>query len=80
VKASSQGTGGRIIFVSATAHYTGVPSQTHVSAAKAAIDVLSNNVAIEFGPWGITSNIIAPGTIANTEVRETTEHVFSRII
>jgi 2,4-dienoyl-CoA reductase [(3E)-enoyl-CoA-producing], peroxisomal len=73
VKPSPQGTGGRIIFVSATAHYTGVLSQTHVSAAKASIDALSNNVAIEFGPWGMTSNIIAPGMIANTEVREMTK-------
>lgn len=68
VKPSPQGTGGRIIFVSATLHYTGLPFQTHVSVAKAGVDALSNNTAIEFGPLGVTSNIIAPGPIANTEV------------
>ena len=35
--------------------------------AKAGIDALSNQVAIEFGPRGITSNIVAPGPIGETE-------------
>lgn len=62
--------GGRIIFVSATIHYTGLPLQTHVSAAKAAVDSLSNAVAIEYGPLGISSNVIAPGPIGGTEGME----------
>ena len=62
------GTGGRIIFVSATIHYRGMPFQSHVSVAKAGIDALSHSVAIEYGPRGLTSNIIAPGPIAQTEV------------
>ncbi|KAJ5461815.1 Glucose/ribitol dehydrogenase [Penicillium daleae] len=61
------GTGGRIIFVSATLHYRGMPFQAHVSVAKAGIDSLSNSVAIEYGPRGVTSNIISPGPIAQTE-------------
>lgn len=68
VQPSPAGTGGRIIFVSATLHYRGSPFQTHVAVAKAGVDALSNNVAIEFGPLGVTSNIIAPGPIAQTEV------------
>lgn len=64
---SSGGTGGRIIFVSATLHYRGMPFQAHVSVAKAGIDSLSNSVAIEYGPRGVTSNIVAPGPIAQTE-------------
>lgn len=63
----SSSTGGRIIFVSATLHYVGNPLQAHVMAAKAAIDALSSSVCLEFGPYGITSNIIAPGPIAGTE-------------
>ncbi|OBT76210.1 hypothetical protein VF21_05035 [Pseudogymnoascus sp. 05NY08] len=63
-------TGGRIIFVSATLHYSGTPFQAHVAAAKAGIDALSANAAIEFGPRGITSNIIAPGPIGGTEGME----------
>ncbi|EGE04006.1 sporulation protein SPS19 [Trichophyton equinum CBS 127.97] len=64
---SPTGTGGRIIFVSATIHYTGMPMQTHVSVAKAGVDALSNSVAIEFGPVGVTSNVISPGPIGETE-------------
>ncbi|KAI0102196.1 hypothetical protein GGR51DRAFT_298244 [Nemania sp. FL0031] len=60
-------TGGRIIFVSATFHYTGMPMQAHVASAKAAVDALSSSVALEFGPRGITSNVIAPGGIEGTE-------------
>jgi peroxisomal 2,4-dienoyl-CoA reductase len=61
------GTGGRIIFVSATLHYAGTPLQSHVSVAKAGVDAMAMSVAIEQGPRGITSNVIAPGPIADTE-------------
>ncbi|KKK14569.1 hypothetical protein P175DRAFT_0501931 [Aspergillus ochraceoroseus IBT 24754] len=67
LKPSPLGTGGRIIFVSATLHYTATPFQAHVSVAKAGIDAMSNTVALEFGPLGVTSNVIAPGPIASTE-------------
>ena len=50
-------TRGKIIFVSATLHYTGTPFQAHPSAAKAAIDALSNVLCVELGPYGITSNV-----------------------
>ncbi|KAF1991006.1 putative peroxisomal 2,4-dienoyl-CoA reductase SPS19 [Aulographum hederae CBS 113979] len=66
-KSPSISTGGRIIFVSATIHYTGAPMQTHVSVAKAGVDALSTAVCLEQGPRGITSNVIAPGGIEGTE-------------
>jgi peroxisomal 2,4-dienoyl-CoA reductase len=69
VQRAPGGTGGRIIFVSSTLHYRGMPFQAHVSVAKAGIDALSNSTAIEYGPRGVTSNIIAPGPVAQTEVR-----------
>jgi peroxisomal 2,4-dienoyl-CoA reductase len=67
VIAPANGTGGRIIFVSATLHYAGTPLQTHASAAKAGVDAISAGLCIEEGPRGITSNVIAPGAIAETE-------------
>ena len=67
---SSTGTGGRIIFISATIHFTAVPLQTHVSVAKAGVDALSNSTSIEFGPRGVTSNVISPGPIGGTEGME----------
>ena len=58
---------GSILFVSATIHYRGTLLQAHVSAAKAAIDALSQVVAVEFGPFGVRSNVISPGGIEGTE-------------
>ena len=79
--ASPTGTGGRIIFISATIHYTGLPLQSHVAVAKAGVDALSNSTAIEYGPLGLTSNCIAPGPIAGTEgmdrLAKTTSHTES---
>ncbi|KYK56899.1 hypothetical protein DCS_03905 [Drechmeria coniospora] len=57
----------RIIYVSATFHYTGMPMQAHVAAAKAAVDSLMASVALEYGPRGVQSNVIAPGAIEETE-------------
>lgn len=58
---------GAVIFVSATLHYYGVPFQSHVGAAKAGVDALSNALAVELGPLGIRCNCIAPGAIEGTE-------------
>ena len=63
-------TGGRIIFISATFHYSAMPLQSHVMAAKAAVDAISSSAALELGPRGITSNVIAPGPIGGTEGME----------
>lgn len=65
--ASNPSTGGRIIFVSASFHFAGMPLQGHAAVAKAGIDALSATVALEYGPHGVTSNIITPGPIAGTE-------------
>lgn len=64
------GTGGRIIAISATFHYTGMPLQSHVSAAKAGVDSLMTSVALEYGPMGVVANVITPGPIAGTEGME----------
>jgi peroxisomal 2,4-dienoyl-CoA reductase len=41
--------------------------QLHAAAAKAGVDAVSAAVCIEEGPRGLTSNVIAPGAIAETE-------------
>ncbi|KAI9507733.1 NAD-P-binding protein [Russula earlei] len=61
---------GSYVHVSATLHYRGTPYQVHVSAAKAAVDATSAVLAVEEGPHGIRSNVIAPGLIAGTEGEE----------
>src|SRR5436309_868784 len=40
---------GQILNISATLHYLGTPMQLHVSAAKAGVDALTRNLAVEWG-------------------------------
>lgn len=58
---------GKLLFVSATLHYSSLPLQSHASAAKAGVDALAKVLALELGPSGITVNCIAPGPIDGTE-------------
>ena len=58
---------GQILNISATLHYGGTPLQLHVSAAKAGVDALTRNLAVEWGRYGIRTNAIAPGPIEDTE-------------
>src|SRR6185312_15268134 len=58
---------GHILNISATLHYLGTPMQLHVSAAKAGVDALTRNLAVEWGQHGIRVNAIAPGPIEDTE-------------
>ncbi|KAL2267423.1 hypothetical protein VTJ83DRAFT_4700 [Remersonia thermophila] len=67
---SSAAPGGRFVAVSATFHYTGMPLQSHVSAAKAAVDSIIASAALEYGPLGLTANCVAPGAIEGTEGME----------
>jgi len=57
---------GLILNISATLHYTATWYQSHVSAAKAAIDSLTRSFALEWGDYKIRVNGIAPGPIADT--------------
>ena len=58
---------GQILNISATLHYSATPLQLHVSAAKAGVDALTRNLAVEWGRHGIRVNAIAPGPIEDTE-------------
>ncbi len=59
--------GGQILNISATLHLAATPLQIHVSAAKAAVDAITRNLAVEWGKYGIRANGIAPGPIEDTE-------------
>lgn len=58
---------GRIVLVSTRA-VLGLANRTVYSATKAAMLGMSRTWALELGPHGITSNVVAPGPIAETEV------------
>jgi peroxisomal 2,4-dienoyl-CoA reductase len=59
--------GGSVINISATLPYLGTMGQAHASAAKAGVDSLTRTLAVEWGPFGIRVNGIAPGPIDGTE-------------
>jgi len=60
-------TRGNIIFVSAGQSFAPYFGQAHVGAAKAGVDNLMRNLALEWGRYGIRCNSIAPGPIEGTE-------------
>jgi peroxisomal 2,4-dienoyl-CoA reductase len=56
-----------VLNISATLHYHGTPLQIHASAAKAGVDAVTKNLAVECGQFGIRACGIAPGPIGDTE-------------
>src|SRR5258706_4528467 len=58
---------GQILNICATLHDLAQPLQLHVSSAKAGVDALTKNLAVEWGRYGIRVNAIAPGPIGDTE-------------
>ena len=60
-------TKGTIIFISAGMAYMPHKFQVHVGAAKAGIDMMMKNLALEWGHHGIRANSIVPGPIEGTE-------------
>ncbi|HSO23186.1 MAG TPA: SDR family oxidoreductase, partial [Chondromyces sp.] len=60
-------TRGTILFISAGQAFIPYPLQAHVGAAKAGVDHLMRNLALEWGRFGIRCNSVAPGPIEGTE-------------
>jgi 3-oxoacyl-[acyl-carrier protein] reductase len=54
---------GRIITVSSVGAYMGASGQANYAASKAGLIGLTRAVAREYGPRGITANVVAPGPI-----------------
>jgi len=60
-------TRGTILFLSAGQAFVPYAFQAHVGAAKAGVDHLMRNLALEWGRFGIRCNSVAPGPIEDTE-------------
>jgi NAD(P)-dependent dehydrogenase (short-subunit alcohol dehydrogenase family) len=68
--------GGNVVNISAPFELKGAAMQSHVAAAKAGVDSFTRTSAVEWGPYGIRVNAVAPGAIADTEgVRRFAESV-----
>jgi NAD(P)-dependent dehydrogenase (short-subunit alcohol dehydrogenase family) len=60
-------TRGSIIFITAPMAHVAHAYQAHVGPAKAGVEMLMKNLALEWGPYGIRANSIVPGFIEDTE-------------
>jgi NAD(P)-dependent dehydrogenase (short-subunit alcohol dehydrogenase family) len=60
-------TRGCLLFISAAQAYLPFAYQAHVGAAKAGVDNLMRNLALEWARYGIRCNSLSPGPVADTE-------------
>ena len=54
---------GRIVHISGCEGFAPEPDQAHKVTCKAGVFALAKAIALEFGPYGITANTVAPGII-----------------
>jgi 3-oxoacyl-[acyl-carrier protein] reductase len=63
VPAMKDGGSGSIIFVSSTAARRGEAFHSHYAASKGALIAMAKSLAVELGPAGIRTNVVAPGWV-----------------
>jgi NAD(P)-dependent dehydrogenase (short-subunit alcohol dehydrogenase family) len=66
--------GGRIVVVSGTDSTFAVADHGLIGAAKAALESLVRNLAIELGPRHITANAVVPGTVRTESFQYSVDH------
>ncbi|HEX9834226.1 MAG TPA: SDR family NAD(P)-dependent oxidoreductase [Mycobacterium sp.] len=64
---------GRIVNISSSSTHSGSPYQSAYVAAKSAVNGLTKTLALEYGPCGITANVVPPGSIDTPMLREAEE-------
>lgn len=62
-----QKTRGSVVSITATQALVATPLQCHVGAAKAGIEKLTRDLALEWGRFGVRVNTVAPGPVEDTE-------------
>lgn len=61
---------GRLVFISSTLSEAPAPTFIAHGSAKGALDSFSKYLAQELGPYGITSNIVAPGLVETDATKD----------
>jgi 2-hydroxycyclohexanecarboxyl-CoA dehydrogenase len=61
---------GRIVNISSSSTHSGSPFQGAYVAAKTAVNGLTKTLALEYGPQGITANVVPPGSIDTPMLRK----------
>jgi NAD(P)-dependent dehydrogenase (short-subunit alcohol dehydrogenase family) len=64
---STAAKGGSVVAISATQSFVPTPLQVHAGAAKAGIEKLVKDLALEWASSGVRVNSVIPGPIADTE-------------
>lgn len=64
---------GRLIFISSTLSESPAPCFISHGSAKGALDSFSKYLAQELGPYGITSNVVAPGLVLTDATKNAPE-------
>jgi len=64
---------GRIVNISSSSTHSGSPFQGAYVAAKSAVNGLTKSLALEYGPQGITANVVPPGSIDTPMLRKAEE-------
>lgn len=85
-KMVEQNSGGVILNIGSTHVWSGNPGTAHSTAAKAGVLALTKTLAVEWAPYNIRVNLIAPGPIEGTgaakqlwETPELKENVLRRV-
>jgi NAD(P)-dependent dehydrogenase (short-subunit alcohol dehydrogenase family) len=68
-RTSSRGEPGAICNILATQSFTGGPGMSHTAAAKAAVGNLTKTLAVEWAPYGVRVNALAPGLFPHEDMR-----------
>lgn len=61
---------GRIVNISSSSTHSGSPFQTAYVAAKTAVNGFTKSLALEYGPEGITANVVPPGSVDTPMLRK----------
>ena len=68
-RAVAAGEPASVVNVLATQAFTGGPGMAHTAAAKAAVGNLTKTLAVEWAPYGVRVNALAPGLFVHSEMR-----------
>lgn len=71
---------GRIILFSSISAIVGLPAQANYAAPKAGLAALAKVAAREFGPRGVTVNVVAPGAVDTPLVRAQGDHLLTSLV
>jgi 3-oxoacyl-[acyl-carrier protein] reductase len=71
---------GRIIVVSSVGAYIGAPGQANYASSKAGLIGLARSIAREYGPRGITANVVAPGFVESDMTAQLSEQRRAEIL